>query len=322
MHAPEPSLEDLYAAARRIAPYVHRTPVLSSQALDALAGAELWFKCENLQKVGAFKARGAANAVFSLSEAEAARGVATHSSGNHAAALAYAAARRGIPAHVVMPENAPAVKRAAVRGYGAKIRRCAPTLAARERALAELVAETGAVYIPPYDDTRVICGQGTAALELLEAQPALDALVAPVGGGGLLSGTALAAQALRPGIEVIGAEPAGADDAYRSLRAGRILPMERPQTIADGLRTSLGRLTFPIIRAHVARIVTVTDEEIVAAMRLLYERMKLVVEPSGAVALAAVLSGRAGLAGRRVGLILSGGNADLDRLPWCAGASA
>jgi threonine dehydratase len=289
---------------------------MTSSALDARAGLSLFFKCENLQKVGAFKARGAANAVLSLPDAEIAGGVATHSSGNHAAALAWAAGQRGVAAHVVMPENAPPVKRAAVQEYGGRIRTCASTLAAREATLAEVVAETGAVYIPPYNDARVICGQGTAALELMEDVPDLDAVIAPVGGGGLLSGTAIAVHGLRPNALVLGAEPAGADDAARSLAAGHIVPMEASDTIADGLRTSLGSLTFPIIQAHVERIVTVSDAEIVAAMRLLWERMKLVVEPSGAVPLAALLSGRAGLEGKRGGGILSGGNVDLDVWDW------
>lgn len=311
-----PTLDDIRAAAGRIRPFLHLTPVLTCAALDRLAGATLFFKCENFQKGGAFKARGATNAVFSLSNEEAARGVATHSSGNHAAALALAAKRRGIRATVVMPETAPQVKRAAVAACGATIVECEPALKSREETLARVVAETGAVCVPPYNDARVIAGQGTAGLELLEQAPGLDMVVAPVGGGGLLGGTAIAVKALRPGVTVFGAEPAEADDAFRSLKAGRIVPSENPQTIADGLRTSLGDLTFAIIRSRADGILTVSEQGIVRAMRLIWERMKIVVEPSGAVPLAAVLEHPQSFAGRRVGVILSGGNVDLDRLPW------
>jgi threonine dehydratase len=281
-----------------------------------MAGAALFFKCENLQVAGAFKARGAMNAVFSLSDREAKLGVATHSSGNHAAALALAARRRGIRAYVVMPENAPAVKQRAVAEYGAEIVRCKPTLAAREEGLSEVIARTGAVVVHPYDDLRIIAGQGTAALELCQEVSDLDVIMAPVGGGGLLSGTALAVRGVSPRTRVLGAEPELADDAFRSLQAGRIIPSTYPETIADGLRTSLGDLTFPIIRQHVDAIVTVGEAGIVAAMRAIWERMKLVVEPSAAVPLAAILSGRVDLTGKRVGIILSGGNVDLDALPW------
>jgi threonine dehydratase len=311
-----PSFRDIQAAAKRIGPFVHRTPVLTSAALDAMAGARLHFKCENLQKVGAFKMRGAANAVFSLSEAEAARGVATHSSGNHAAALALAARLRGIQAHVVMPSTSRAVKKAAVASYGARIVECEPTLAAREATLAAVVAETGATFIHPYNDPRVIAGAGTAALELLEQVAGLDVLLAPVGGGGLMSGTALAVAGAAPGTRVIGAEPDGADDAYRSLEAGHVVPSVNPRTIADGLLTSLGELTFAVLSTHLEGIWTVSEAGIVAAMRLVWERMKLVIEPSSAVPLAAVLDHRGELAGQRVGIILSGGNVDLDALPW------
>jgi len=311
-----PTIVEIREAAERIKPYVHRTPVLTSSALDRMSGARLHFKCENFQKAGAFKARGATNAVFSLSDEEAARGVATHSSGNYAAALALAARWRGIAAHVVMPENAPEVKRRAVAGYGATIYLCEPTLVAREAALAELVARTGAIFLHSYNDYRVIAGQGTAALELCEDMPDLDVILAPVGGGGLISGTALAVRGISPGTRVIAAEPAGADDAFRSLQAGRIIPSVAPRTIADGLLTSLGDLTFPIIRDYVAQIVTVSETEIIAAMRHIWERMKIIVEPSAAVPLAAALSGRVDLAGQRVGIILSGGNVDLDRLHW------
>jgi threonine dehydratase len=312
----EPSIEDVRAAHERIAGHVLRTPVLTCRSLNRMCGAELFFKCENFQKAGAFKIRGAANAVFSLGEAEASAGVATHSSGNHAAALALAASWRGVPAFVVMPENAPAVKKAAVAGYGATISFCRPTLEAREKALAEVVSRTGAAVVHPYNDDRVIAGAGTAALELLEDAPDLDAVVAPVGGGGLLSGTAVAVTALSPGTRVIGAEPAGADDAFRSLEAGRILPSVHPLTMADGLLTSLGDRTFPLIRRLVSRIVRVDEADIAQAMRHIFERMKLVVEPSAAVPLAALLGRSDEPLGPRVGLILSGGNVDLNRLPW------
>lgn len=313
-----PTFDAIRAAARRIAPHLHRTPVVTSASLDRLAGARLYFKCENLQRTGSFKARGATNTVLLLDAAEAAGGVVTHSSGNHAAALAWAARRRGIPAYIVMPENAPAVKRAAVEDFGGRITLCEPTLAAREAAAAALVEQTGAVMVHPYDDGRIIAGQGTATLELLEEVPDLDAVIAPVSGGGLLSGTAIAATSLHAGIAVIGAEPAGADDAARSLAAGRRLPMESPRTIADGLRASLSDLTFSILRERVARIVTVSEEEIVAAMRLLFERLKMVVEPSGAVSAAVALFGRHGVGGGRIGVILSGGNVDLGSLPFSA----
>ena len=299
------------AAASQIASHVHRTPVLTCRQLDALSGTRLWFKCENFQRGGAFKIRGATHAVLRLGTVS---GVATHSSGNHAAALALAAAARKLPAWVVMPRDAPQVKRAAVADYGAEIIDCAPTLAARETTLAEVVQRTGAQFVHPYDDPAVIAGQGSCALELLEQVPELEVIVAPVGGGGLLAGTALAAR--ERGVTVLAAEPARADDAWRSLAAGRIVPPENPDTIADGLRTALGRYTFPIIQRHVAAVIRVEEAAIVAAMRLLWERMKLVVEPSAAVTLAAVLGEPGRFAGRRVGLILSGGNVDLDRLPW------
>lgn len=313
---PAPTLDDIRTAHDRIRPYVHRTPVVTCGALDRMAGARLFFKCEQLQKVGAFKARGAANAVFSLGEHEARRGVATHSSGNHAAALSWAAAMRGITAHVVMPSNAPAVKRAAVESYGGQITSCEPTQAAREATIEEVVRRTHATVIHPYNDERIIAGQATATVELLEDVPELDAVVAPVGGGGLLSGTVLAVKGLRPGLEVYGAEPAWADDAYRSLQAGRILPAERFDSVADGLRTSLGDKTFPILWKLLDGIALAEEAEIVAAMRLLIERTKILTEPSSAVPLAALLGGRLPLAGRRVGVILTGGNVDLARLPF------
>ena len=312
----EPTLSDIRAAARRIQPYIHHTPVLTSNTLNQLCGSELFFKCENFQKVGAFKIRGATNAVFSLTDEEAARGVTTHSSGNHAAALALAARWRGIKAYVVMPENAPAVKRAAVQGYGAEIFTCAPTMQAREDRLAEVVSRTGATFIHPYNDYRVIAGQGTCALELCEEAPGLDVVMAPVGGGGLLSGTALAVKALLPQAKVIAAEPQRADDAWRSVQAGHIIPVDHPDTVADGLRTSLGDKTFPIIQRDVSQIVTVSEEAIISATKLVWERMKIVVEPSGVVPLAALLSHALELLGKRVGIIFSGGNVDLDHLLW------
>jgi threonine dehydratase len=276
----------------------------------------VFLKCENFQKVGAFKARGAINAVLRLDQNQARRGVATHSSGNHGAALAYAAQCRGLKAHVVMPENAAAVKRAAVAAYGAEIVFCEPTLGARETTLLQVVEQTGASFVHPFNDYDVICGQGTAALEFCEQVSELDTIIAPVGGGGLLSGTALAAHAIRPGMHVLGVEPEAADDAFRSLEAGRIIPVDTPQTIADGLRTSLGTLTFPIIREYVDAIVTVDEAAIVEAMRYVWERAKLIIEPSAAVPLAALFTKRVDIPGDRIGVILSGGNVDLECLPW------
>ena len=284
--------------------------------LNDQTGSQLFFKCDNFQKVGAFKIRGATNAVFSLTDEEAAHGVATHSSGNHAAALAQAARWRGIPAYVVMPDNAPAVKRAAVAGYGAEIFPCEPTLPAREAGLRKVVEATAATVVHPYNDYRVIAGQGTATLELLEEAPDMDIVIAPVGGGGLLSGTALTTVALSPHTRVVGAEPMLADDAYRSFHSGYRQEASPTDTIADGLRTALGDKTFPIIQRLVSEIVTVSEDEIVRAMRLIWERMKLIIEPSSAVPVAALLSGRMDITQRRVGVILSGGNVDLDHLPW------
>ena len=287
-----PTLETLFEASRRIAPYVRRTPVMTSRIFDEMTGGTLFFKCENFQRAGAFKFRGACNAVLSLSEEGAAKGVVTHSSGNHGQALALAAELRGIQAYVVMPETASEVKKAAVTGYGAEIAFCEPSLEARERTAERIIEETGAALVHPYNDYRIIAGQGTAALELLEDVSDIDLLLAPVGGGGLLSGTALAAKGLSPRTGVIGVEPEGADDAYRSFQAGQIVPpeppvryMEPPETIADGLLTSLGDKTFPIIREHVREIVTVGDADIIHAMRLMWERMKIVVEPSAVVPL-------------------------------------
>ena len=311
-----PTLSEIRKAAERIRPYAHYTPVLTCDSLDQQVGAQVFMKCENLQKVGAFKFRGACNAVFSLTDEEAARGVATHSSGNHAQALALAAKLRGIPAYIVMPENAPAVKKAAVAGYGGQITFCEPTLKARETTTEQIVAKTGATVVHPYNDYRVIAGQGTAALELLEEYPDLDVIMTPVGGGGLLSGTAITAKGLAPHIRVIAAEPEMADDAYRSLQAGNIIPSENPKTIADGLLTSLGDKTFPIIQQHVERIVTVSEAGILAAMKFVWERAKIIIEPSAAVTIALLWERKINLFDLRVGVILSGGNVDLDKLPW------
>ncbi len=312
----EPGIEEIREAHEKQKPYLHRTPVLTCGALNRLCGLEIYFKCENFQKAGAFKIRGALNAVLNLNDEQAARGVTTHSSGNHAAALALAAGWRGIKAYVVMPENAPEVKKAAVAGYGAKIIFCRPTLKAREETSAKVMEKTGAVFIHPYNNLDMITGHSTAALELCEEVPDLDAVMAPVGGGGLLSGTALAVAGISSNTRVYAAEPEKADDAYRSLKAGRIIPSENPASIADGLLTSLGDLTFPIIQKHVSGILTVSEEAIIEAMRLIWERMKIVVEPSAAVPLAALLTKGHSLEGQRVGIILSGGNVDLGNLPW------
>ena len=315
MNAPL-TLADIRAAHARIADKIHRTPVLTSATLDALCGGQLFFKCENFQKIGAFKARGAANAVFSLTDAEAARGVATHSSGNHAAALARAARLRGIPAHIVMPSNAPKAKVESVKRNGGTIIFCEPTVAAREAACAQVIAETGARLVHPYNDYAVMAGQGTATLELLEQAPNLDLIIAPVGGGGLLSGTAVAAKGAKPGIRVIAAEPAAADDAARSFAAGHIIPLDKTTTIADGLRTSLGERNFPLIQQNVDAIVTVSEESIVVAMRRIWEVLKIIIEPSCAVPYAAIMEKKIDVTGKRVGIILTGGNVDLDALPW------
>jgi threonine dehydratase/serine racemase len=313
-------LQSVRDAAQRIAGSAHRTPVATCATLDRLAGRRLFFKCEHLQKAGAFKFRGALNAVRCLPEEVARRGVVTHSSGNHAQALALAARLRGIPAHVVMPRTAAPVKRSAVEEYGGRVIECEPTLEARAATASRVQAETGATLIHPYDHAHVIAGQGTVALELLEQVPDLDAIIAPVGGGGLVSGICVAAKALRPAIRVFAAEPAGADDAARSMAAGRVIPQTGPCTVADGLLTSLGTLTWPILRDQLESVVTVTEEQIIAAMRLAWERAKLLIEPSAAVAVAAVLTddfrAHAGLA--RVGIVLSGGNVNLDNLSWLA----
>jgi threonine dehydratase len=311
-----PDIKTIRKAAKRINPFIHRTPVLTCKSLDQMVHAELFFKCENFQKVGAFKFRGATNAVLSLSDEEAKRGVATHSSGNHAQALALAAKIRGIKAYIVMPRNSSAVKIKAVEGYGGNIIFCEPTLQAREDTLDRVVKDTGATFIHPYNDYRIIAGQATCAHELLEEVKNLNMIIAPVGGGGLLSGTALSAIYLSPETKVMAAEPAGADDAYRSFQEGRLIPQTNSQTIADGLRTSLGDKTYPIIRKYVDRIVTVSEDAIVSSMRIIWERMKIIIEPSAAVSFAALLENKIDVAGKRVGIILSGGNVDLDKLPW------
>ena len=312
-----PTFDDVLAARERIAPYVHKTPVMTSSYLNGLCGAEIFFKCENLQKVGAFKARGACNAVFGLDDASAARGVATHSSGNHAGALSYAAARRGIEATVVMPRTAPETKKAAVRSYGGKILECAPTQAAREAMLDEVIAETGADMVHPYDDARVIAGQATCALELLQEIDGLDAVVAPVGGGGLMSGTCLTLAQQSPQTRIYAAEPASADDAYRSLRAGEIVLRDGQHSVADGLNTNLKPLTWHFVRNFVEDILLVSETEILDAMYLTWQRMKIIIEPSSAVPLAAILKHREQFQGQRVGVIITGGNVELQACPGC-----
>jgi threonine dehydratase len=313
---PTLTMRSIREAHARIRDKIHRTPVMTSEVLDAMAGSKLYFKCENLQKVGAFKARGATNAVFLLSDAEAAKGVVTHSSGNHAAALARAARLRGIPAYIVMPSNSPQAKQAAVRRYGGEVVLCEPTLAARESTARQVMERTGAEFIHPYDDLRVMAGQGTTAIELLEDVPELDVILCPVGGGGQLSGIAVAAKDIKPSVRVVGVEPAGADDAARSLKAGQIIPMLEPRTIADGLKTSLGERPFVEIMRLVDDIVTVREESIVQAMRQIWEVMKLIVEASGAVSYAAIVEDKISAPGAKIGIILSGGNLDLNRLPW------
>jgi len=311
-----PTMKDIQQAAERIKPYAHRTPVITNESLNQRVGAQVYLKCENMQKVGAFKFRGACNAVYSLSEEEAEHGVCTHSSGNHAQALVLAAKLRGIPAYIVMPNNAPQVKKDAVAGYGGQITFCEATLEARESTLAKIANETGATVIHPYNDERVITGQGTAALELLDFIPNLDAVIAPVGGGGLISGTSVAAKGLNPNIRVIAAEPEMADDAHRSMKEGTIIPSNNPKTIADGLLTSLGTLTFPIIQQNVEQVVTVSEQGIIDSMKFIWERVKIVIEPSAAVAAAVLWEKKIDLSGLKVGVILSGGNVDLNKLPW------
>lgn len=311
-----PSVNNLTTAAKRIQPYIHRTPVLTSETINRMFGSSFFFKCENFQKVGAFKSRGAVNAVFSLNDKSVINGVATHSSGNHAQALARAGRLRRVPVYIVMPRNAPRVKINAVRNYGGIITFCGPTLKAREETLERVIKETGSVEIHPYDNYRIIEGQATCAMELIEDASAPDLILCPVGGGGLLSGTALAAAYFSKNTEVIACEPAMADDAYRSFRAGRLIPGVNPKTIADGLLTSLGERNFPIIRKFVKDIVTVSEESIIEAMRLVYERMKIIIEPSSAVPVAALIENKLDVKGKTVGIILSGGNVDLKNLPF------
>jgi len=310
------TLTDIQQAAERIKPYIHRTPVITNESLNQQVGAQVYLKCENLQKVGAFKFRGACNAVYSLSDEEAARGVCTHSSGNHAQALALAARMRGIPAYIVMPNNAPSVKKNAVAGYGGQITFCEPTLDARESTLARIANETGATVVHPYDNERVIAGQGTATVELLDSVPELDVIITPVGGGGLLSGTSITAKGLKPNIHVIAGEPEMADDAYRSMKEGKIIPSVHPKTIADGLLTSLSDRTFSIIQQNVEQVVTVSEQGIIDSMKFIWERAKIVIEPSAAVPVAVLWEKKIDLSGLKVGVILSGGNVDLNRLPW------
>jgi len=311
-----PSLYDIRSANKRIRPFIHCTPVMTSQQLNRIFGCELFFKCENFQKVGAFKFRGATNAVMSLSEEEKKRGVVTHSSGNHAAALALAALMNGVKARIVMPETAPAVKKNAVAGYGAEITFCKPTLQAREETTRQIMEETGATLVHPYNDFNVICGQGTAALEFLEEQGDLDIVVAPVGGGGLMSGTSTAVKGLNPEIKVIGAEPLLANDAWKSFTTGKLTPSVNPLTVADGLLTSLSELTFAIIRKNVDDIFTVREESIIECMLLVWERMKIIIEPSSSTVLAVIKENPGFFREKKAGLILSGGNVDFRKLPF------
>lgn len=311
-----PSKASVQSAPQRIAAFIHQTPVLTSVSLNKIVGCDLYFKCENFQKMGAFKMRGASYAVDCLSEEAKQKGVATHSSGNFAQALALSAKKHGIKAHIVMPENSPKVKKAAVLGYGAEVTDCASNLAARESTLKEVVARTGATFIHPFNDWNVITGNSTCATELLQQVADLDYIVSPVGGGGLISGIALATHYLSPKTKVIGGEPMKADDAFRSLKAGHIVPVETPDTIADGLRTSLGEKTFTVISELVEEIICVSEEEIIAAMRLVWERLKIIIEPSSAVSLAAVIKKPSKFEGKRIGVVFSGGNVDVEKLPF------
>jgi threonine dehydratase len=311
-----PPFDEIRAAAARLAPYIHKTPVLRSRSLNEICDADLYFKCENFQRMGAFKMRGAMNAILQLSDKQKQKGVATHSSGNFAQALSLSAKILGIRAYVVMPSNSPDVKKRAVKSYGAEITECEPTLSARESTLGEVVARTGASFVHPYNDINVILGNSTAALELFIETSDLDFILAPVGGGGLLAGTSLSSYHLSPDCKVIGCEPAGADDAFRSLEAGTIIPSVNPNTIADGLRTSLGEINFPILKELVHKIILVEEKEIIDAMKLVWERMKIIIEPSSAVTVAAVLKEKDLFRSTRTGIILSGGNIDLDHLPF------
>ncbi len=311
-----PTFEDVVDAHTRISPYIHRTPVLTSSYFNELTGAELFFKCENFQKAGAFKVRGASNAVFGLSEDEAEKGVCTHSSGNHALSLSYAAGRRGIPCNVVMPRTAPEAKKAAVRGYGGTITECEPSTTSREAVFAEVQAKTGGNFVHPYNDPWVIAGQGTCSRELMEQTDGLDMVVAPIGGGGMISGTCLTLSNIAPEVKIIASEPEQADDAYRSFKAGHIIADDAPDTIADGLKVPLKELTWHFVSNHVSDILTASEQEIIDAMKLTWQRMKLVMEPSCAVPLATILKNKEQFAGKRVGVIITGGNVDLDKLPW------
>ncbi len=317
MHVP--TFDDVIAAHDRIRPHIHRTPVLTSRYFNELVGAELFFKCENFQKAGAFKVRGACNAVFGLGEDQAKAGVCTHSSGNHALSLSYAAGRRGIPCNVVMPRTAPQAKKDAVRGYGGVITECEASTSSREAVFAQVQARTGGEFVHPYNDPRVIAGQATCSRELLEQVEDLDCVIAPIGGGGMISGTCLTMSAIAPGVDVYAAEPLNADDAYRSFKAGRIIVDDAPETVADGLKVPLKDLTWHFVSNHVADIFTATEEEIIAAMKLTWQRMKIVMEPSCAVPLATLLKNKDVFRGRRVGVIITGGNVDLDTLPWMKG---
>lgn len=310
-----PTFEDVEAAHERIKPHIHRTPVLTSSYMNSLSGAELFFKCENFQKAGAFKVRGASNAVFGLDEATAATGVATHSSGNHALSLSYAAGQRGIPVTVVMPRTAPEAKKAAVRGYGGTVVECEPSTSSREEVFAGVVAQSGADFVHPYNDPRVIAGQATCSRELVDEVGALDAVVAPIGGGGMVSGSCLTLSTIAPATKIYAAEPLNADDAWRSFKAGHIIADDAPQTVADGLKVPLKELTWHFVSNHVEDILLATEQEIIDAMYLTWQRMKIVIEPSSAVSLAVVLKNRDVFAGKRVGIIITGGNVDLNKLP-------
>jgi len=311
-----PTFDDVLAAHERIKPYIHRTPILTSTYLNELTGAELFFKCENFQKAGAFKVRGASNAVFGLSDEMAEKGVATHSSGNHALSLSYAAGRRGIPVTVVMPRTAPQAKKDAVIGYGGVIVECEPSTTSREETFEKVVAESGAEFVHPYNDPRVIAGQATCSLELNEQVENLDAVIAPIGGGGMISGTCLTLSNIAPHIEIYAAEPVNADDAARSFKAGHIIADDAPDTIADGLKVPLKDLTWHFVKNHVTDVLTATEEEIIDAMKITWKRMKIVMEPSCAVPLATILKNPEVFKGKRVGVIITGGNVDLDKLPW------
>jgi len=315
-----PTYDDMLAAHARIKPHIRRTPIRSSDYLNELTGAELFFKCENFQEPGAFKIRGAANAVFGLDDGKAARGVATHSSGNHASCLSYAAMLRGIPCNVVMPRTAPQAKKDTVRRYGGIITECEPSTSSREEAFAKVQAATGGDFVHPYNDPRVIAGQGTCSKELVEQVEGLDVVMAPIGGGGMISGTCLTVSTLAPNVQVIAAEPEQADDAYRSFKAGHIIADDAPQTIADGLLVPLKDLTWHFVSRHVSDILTASETEIVDAMKLTWKHLRVVMEPSSAVPLATILKNKERFAGKRVGVIITGGNVDLDKLPWINGA--